>query len=272
MDYNKGEDDRSDDTFKRNYGPSYYSFNRGQVHYVVLDDVLYLGSDRNYKGSVTRNQLEWLKKDLAFVPKDRLIVLCLHIPVHNAVDNRQALYDMLRDYKVHIMSGHTHYNRNVISGNVYEHVHGTVCGAWWTGPVCEDGTPSGYGIYEVDGTDLKWQYKSTGKPLEYQISTQVYTNDKGQKEVQANVWNWDPQWMVAWWANDIYQGTLNNISNFDPQTLALYLGDQLPQGRGFVEPRKTDHLFQVVVPPFSSSIRFIATDPFGRTYQAIAQV
>ena len=64
MDYNKGGDEMSDKAFKTTYGPSYYSFNRGQVHYVVMDDVLYLGSDRNYKGSITQQQLDWLQKDL----------------------------------------------------------------------------------------------------------------------------------------------------------------------------------------------------------------
>lgn len=272
MDYNKGGDEMSDDTFKKAYGPSYYSFNRGAVHYVVLDDVLYLGSDRNYKGSITQNQLDWLKKDLSFVPKDKLVIINVHIPVHSSVDNRQALYDIIKEYKVHIMSGHTHNNHNVINGNVYEHVHGTLCGAWWTGPVCEDGTPSGYGIYEVDGTNLKWQYKSVGKPLDYQISTQVYTNDAGEKEVQANVWNWDPAWKVEWWADAVHKGTLANVTNFDPQTVALYKGTALPKGRPFVEPRKTDHVFQAVVPAGVQQITFKATDRFGRTYEATTRV
>ncbi len=272
MDYNKGDDTMSDDTFKKAYGPSYYSFNRGQVHYVVLDDVLYLGSDRNYKGSIVQQQLDWLKKDLSFVPKDKLIVLSLHIPVHSSVDNRQALYDILKDYNVHIMSGHTHNNRNVFTGNVYEHVHGTLCGAWWTGPVCEDGTPSGYGIYEVDGTELKWQYKSVGHPLDYQLSTLVYTNDNGEKEVQANVWNWDKDWKVEWWADEAYKGTVANVAAFDPQTITLYKGDQLPKGRVFVEPRKSDHMFQVVAPQGVSQIKFRVTDRFGRQYTSIANI
>ena len=272
MDYNKGGDEMSDDTFKKNYGPSYYSFNRGQVHYVVLDDVLYLGSDRNYKGSITQQQLDWLKKDLSFVPKDKLVVLCVHIPVHSSVDNKQALYDVIKEYNVHIMSGHTHNNRNSIRENVYEHVHGTLCGAWWTGPVCGDGTPPGFGVYEVDGNTLKWQYKSIGKPLDYQLSAQVYTNDQGRKEALANVWNWDKEWKVEWWADEAYKGTLTNTPGLDPQTVSLYKGDQLPKGRVFVEPMKTDHLFVAEVPNGASKIKFVATDRFGRTYQTIANV
>lgn len=128
MDYNKGGDEASDATFQSLYGPTYYSFNRGKVHYVVLDDVRYLGSDRHYDGALSEQQLNWLRKDLAFVPKEHLVVIGLHIPVHNGVENNQELYELLGDRKVHIMSGHTHYNRNVVKDNVYEHVHGTLCG------------------------------------------------------------------------------------------------------------------------------------------------
>jgi hypothetical protein len=72
-----------------------------------------------------------LQKDLALVPTDKLIILCLHIPVHNSVKNNTDLYAILGDRKVHIMSGHTHYHRNVIKGNIFEHNHGTVCGPLW---------------------------------------------------------------------------------------------------------------------------------------------
>ncbi|HKZ66207.1 MAG TPA: calcineurin-like phosphoesterase C-terminal domain-containing protein, partial [Chitinophagaceae bacterium] len=153
MDYNKGDDETSDQTFQQMYGPTHYSFNRGKVHYVVMDDVRYLGKDREYDGYISQNQLDWLQKDLSFIPNDHLVVLCVHIPVHNGIKNNEALYTVLGERQVHVMSGHTHYHRNVIKGNIFEHNHGTVCGAWWTGPICGDGTPCGYGVYKVNGTE-----------------------------------------------------------------------------------------------------------------------
>lgn len=271
MDYNKGGDDASDDTFQKLYGPTYYSFNRGKVHYVVLDDVRYLGKDRNYDGHLSEQQLAWLKKDLEFVPKEHLVVIGLHIPVHNGVANNQELYDILEDRKVHIMSGHTHYNLNVIKGNVYEHVHGTLCGAWWTGPVCGDGTPRGYGVYEVKGTELSWFYKSTGHPKEHQLS--VYIDDsQDEKRLIANVWNWDPEWKVEWWANGSYVGTLKNEPGFDPLAYSLYLGKELPKKRGFAEPKETEHIFAAPVSPVIKSIKVVATDRFGNKYESTASV
>lgn len=266
MDYRKGGDDVSDDTFEALYGPTYYSFNRGKVHYVVLDDVRYLGTERDYDGYLAEHQLVWLKKDLEFVPKDHLVVIGLHIPVHNSVKNNQELYAILGDRKVHIMSGHTHYNRNVIAGNVHEHVHGTLCGAWWTGPICGDGAPRGYGVYEVEGNEMKWYYKSTGLPKEHQISIHVeeLTN---QKRMIANVWNWDPEWKVEWWADEKYMGSLENTTGFDPMSVTLYQGDQLPKGRTFAEPVRTDHLFMAHFKPAVQTLKVVATDRFGNRYE-----
>ena len=270
MDYRKGGDETSDDTFKGNYGPSYYSFNRGAVHYVVLDDVWYLGTEREYKGLISAEQLDWLKKDLSFVPADKLVVVCLHIPVHSGVENNQALYDILKPYKVHIMSGHTHYNNNVIKDNVYEHVHGTVCGAWWTGPICGDGTPPGYAIYEVNGTDLKWHYKSTGFEKSHQISGTMEDKGNGERELTANIWNWDPNWKVEWELDGNAQGTLPRVTDFDPLAVRLYKGDQLPAGRPFVEPRRTEHIFKAKIPPGAQRVKIKATDRFGGYYEFTA--
>jgi len=267
MDYRMGGDETSDKTFKGHYGPTYYSFNRGQAHYIVLDNVRYLGVDREYDGYIVDQQMKWLQKDLATVAKDKLIILCLHIPVHNAVKNNAELYALLAPFKtVHIMSGHTHYHRNVITNNVFEHNHGTVCGAWWTGPVCEDGTPRGYGVYHVDGADLKWYYKSTGQPKSSQIALFADTMTN-QKRVIANVWNWDPQWKVEYFADDKPMGIMENQKGFDPLAVKLYLGDKLPAKRSFAEPKQTDHLFLAHTGMDVKKVKVVATDRFGNKYQ-----
>jgi hypothetical protein len=272
MDYKGSDDSVSDVTFKAHYGPTYYSFNRGKVHYVVLDDVRYLGKERQYDGYVPERQLEWLKKDLAFVPKDHLVVVCLHIPVYSSVVNRAALYEIIRPWKTHIMSGHTHTNNNIEGENVYEHVHGTVCGAWWTGPICGDGTPPGYAVYDVDGADLKWYYKPVGKELNYQSSIFMHTNASGQREMVANVWNWDAGWKVTWQADETVKGELFSVEDFDPLAVSLYKGDQLPAGRPFVEPRKTKHIFKTIIPDGVGSVKLLATDRFGNRFETIARV
>jgi hypothetical protein len=269
MDYRQGAEETSDNTFKKTYGPSYYSFNRGKVHYVVLNDVWYLGPDGEYKGFISEEQLAWLKKDLSFVPKENLVILAAHIPVH-AVENKAALYEIIKEYKVHIMTGHTHYNNNIITGNVYEHVHGTVCGAWWTGPICGDGTPPGYAIYEINGTEISWYYKSFGQSKDHQVRAMIERNDAGELELNANVWNWDHDWKVEWQVDGVNKGILPRYTGFDPLAVSLYKGDQLPSRRPLVEPRKTEHLFKAVIPAGAKEVKIVATDRFGNIYETIA--
>jgi hypothetical protein len=136
-------DTLSAQTFKKLFGPTYYSFNRGEVHYVVLEDVFFIGQNKQYIGYLTEEQLRWLEGDLALVERGKTVIVSLHIPAYTnaakrentapslggTVSNRQELYRLLEPYKAHIMSGHTHFNEKVKQGNIMEHVHGTVCGA-----------------------------------------------------------------------------------------------------------------------------------------------
>lgn len=269
MDYRKGGDETSDDTFQLTYGPTYYSFNRGQVHYVVMDNVRYLGTDRNYDGWIQQHQLDWLQKDLAFVPKDKLVVLCVHIPVHSGTKNKEALYALLQDRDVHIMSGHTHYNVNAVTGKIFEHNHGTVCGAWWTGPICGDGTPCGYGIYKVKGNQLTWHYQSTGKNADYQMSIESTDFSASERQVIANIWNADPAWKTEYWIDGVSKGSLEQFEGFDIGAYKTLLGPDLPKPRGFAEPKKTDHLFKAIVPNGSKEIRILVTDRFGKKYSSV---
>jgi len=265
QDYRLGGDETSDKTFKSFFGPTYYSFNRGKAHYVVLDDVRYLGVDRKYDGYISQQQLDWLQKDLSFVPKDHLIIISVHIPVHNSVKNNNQLYDLLKDFpKVHIMSGHTHYNKNVIQNGVYEHNHGTVCGAWWTGPICGDGTPRGYGVYTVNNGELSWYYKSTGLNKSKQVSIDV-ENLTANKRIVVNVWNHDPQWKVQCFL-DGQACTLEPLKGFDPEAVRLYKGDKLPVERPFAEPKRTEHLFLAHCSAAVHEVKVVATDPFGQQF------
>lgn len=267
MDYNKGGDETSDDTFQKFYGPTDYSFNRGKVHYVVMDNVRYLGKDREYDGYFAPQQLAWLAKDLAYIPTDHLIVFCVHIPVHSSVKNKEELYAVFGDRKVHIMSGHTHYHVNNIRGNIYEHNHGTVCGAWWTGPICGDGTPCGYGVYKVKGNELSWHYQSVGLKADHQMSLSLRT-ENGDKQVVANIWNYDPAWKVEYSIDGKEKGLLQQFEGYDPVAYATMLGPSLPKSRGFAEPRQTDHLFKAIVPPGAKEIVVKATDRFGKIFTA----
>lgn len=98
-------------------------------------------------------------------------LLNIHAPVANTtveggdnVRNANALFRILRPYKVHIFSGHTHYYENTLpAAGIYEHNIGAACGAWWAGHVNRCGAPNGYLVVTVKGDDVKWRYKATGR-------------------------------------------------------------------------------------------------------------
>lgn len=266
MDYRQGGDETSDRTFKKYFGPTYYSFNRGKAHYIVLDDVRYLGQDRKYDGYITEEQLAWMEKDLAHVPKNYLVIINVHIPIYNSVKNREAFYGVLKGFtNVHVMSGHTHRNHNVIEDDVFEHNHGAVCGAWWTGPICTDGTPRGYGVYTVNGTQLKWYYKGTGLDRKKQISIDIEPLTANNR-ILANVWNYDPEWKVECFL-DGKPMALEKVKGFDPEAVRLYKGPTLPvEGRVFAEPSRTEHLFMAHCSSSVKVVKITATDRFGEQF------
>ncbi len=165
--------------YKQILGPSYYSFNIGEVHYIVLDNIECTndGTDggRDYNNRVVADQLEWLRRDLAHVDRQTPVVVASHIPLHNTSGTMQALggRDLLACFdgypRVHFLTAHTHNNYNVDKPEVFEHNVGAVCATWWwTGrlsgnQVCKDGTPGGYLLWTVDGKDIEWKYKAIGR-------------------------------------------------------------------------------------------------------------
>ena len=178
--------------------PVYYSFNIGKIHYVVLDDIdcdSYDGTtSRNYKKRISTEQLSWLAKDLSHIDKSTPLVVVMHaqlfypsesdgFKIDHDVTNTAQFLNVLKGYKVNIVTGHTHMNFNVTPESsvtqgqeIYEHNTGAICASWWWTNyltpgvhISPDGTPGGYAIWDVSGTKLQWIYKATGTSENYQF-------------------------------------------------------------------------------------------------------
>jgi len=281
LDFSAAVDVASTRTFNSHFGPRYYSFDKGEVHYVVLDDVFW--NNRTYFGYLDADQLVWLEADLASVEPGKTVIVFTHIPVHGmsyrrhgqaaptaggAVSNRDALYTLLEPFTAHIIQGHTHESEHIFEGGVHSHVLGTACGAWWSGDICYDGTPNGYGVFSVRGSDVTWYYKGTGLSRD----TQMRVYEKGADpsaadEMVVNVWNWDPEWTVVWYEGGDKRGTMAQRLGTDPLSVRLHAGPDLPEWRKWVEPELTDHLFYAPVSD-ETSITVEVTDRFGNVYSA----
>lgn len=288
LNFDAPADPGSTATFRRHFGPEYYSFDRGTVHYVVLDDVYWPGNDGfgsntdGYIGHVDATQLRWLEQDLALIEEGRPVVVLTHIPALSTLSdrrgedapppssmivNRAALYELLDPFDAHIVSGHVHDNEHRYEAGPHEHVVGTTCGAWWTGPICHDGTPRGYAVYEVNGTSVRWRYKSTGRDADHQMRLYPPGADPDAPDrFLANVWDADDEWTVTWYEDGIQTGRMDQQTGLDPLAKALYAGEDQPEKHNWVEPQPTAHLFSAPFNADANRIRVEVTDRFDRTY------
>lgn len=197
MNYEAEADSVSDETFEANFGPANYSFNYGNVHFIVLDDIIYPDprDQKGYWGGLRKDQLQFLANDLKFVPKDRLVVLSFHIPLLNTPENenyrpedRQQYFDLLKDYPYTLsLSAHTHLQRQNFYGKEdgwkqekphHEYNAGTTSGDWYSGELNEqgvpastmrDGTPKGYAFLNFNNNQYTVDYKVAGKPDTFQV-------------------------------------------------------------------------------------------------------
>ncbi|MGB2957861.1 MAG: calcineurin-like phosphoesterase family protein [Bacteroidota bacterium] len=274
-------DEASAATFMRYFGPTYYSFERGEIHYVVMDDVFWFGD--GYVGYIDQRQLDWLKADLAHIERGRTVILFMHIPSFSTqhirdgkekpgrsvvVVNRELLNRILEPYESHVIAGHMHETEHPVDHGVRIHVCGAVCGAWWTGPICGDGTPNGYGVFEVNGEEVTWRYKSTGLPVGEQLRVYPPGSDRTAPDLLiANVWDAGPRWKVILYENGDRRGEMKSRRGQDPLSVRLHKGAALPQKHPWVEPYTTDHLFAAPVSPDAREIVVEATDAEERVYR-----
>ena len=309
--------------------PTYYSFNIGKVHYVVMDDIdcsSYDGStSRNYVKSLSAEQLDWLAKDLSHVAKTTPVVVAMHAQVfypttsgfkidHDQV-NTLRLFDILDGYTVRFVTGHTHKLFNVtpdapiVDGhNFREYNSGSVCASWWWSGnltpgihIGTDGTPGGYGIWDVTGTDFQCLYKSTGWPEKYQfrsydlnnvhfsmadvplmpsdISASVknaymqYVNaypQNNDNEVLINIWNWNSDWTLS--VVDENRKTLpyTEVWAYDPLHIAAlsvkrFNNAGLKSTPSFITDKFT-HFFKVKADDADTDLVITVKDEFGNEW------
>jgi 3',5'-cyclic AMP phosphodiesterase CpdA len=70
--------------YRKYFGPDYYSFTYGGVHFVGLNTVDIHG--QWYYGHVDDRQLAWLQRDIATIPADMPVVTFDHIPFYTTMD------------------------------------------------------------------------------------------------------------------------------------------------------------------------------------------
>ena len=329
-DYKAVNDFDAESKYINYIAPVYYSFNIGKIHYVVLDDIdcdSYDGTtSRNYEKRISPEQLSWLAKDLSYVDKSTPLVVVMHaqlfypsesdgFKVDHDVTNTAQFLNLLKGYKVNIVTGHTHMNFNVTPESpvtqgqeISEHNTGAICASWWWSDyltpgvhLSPDGTPGGYAIWDISGTNIQWIYKATGSSEDYQfrsydlnkvhfsfadvplMPTDISASVKkkyqqyvdaypmnSDNEVLINIWNWNPRWTLTVTDEKGNNLTPTAVWAYDPLHIAAlsvkrFNSASLSSTPNFIT-EKFPHFFKVKADDADTDLTITVKDEFGHTW------
>lgn len=181
------DDDTGAASFEKNLGPRNYSLNVGRFHIVVLDNLIMKPNSANqltdYTQGLSDDVWEWLQNDLKHVDRSTPLIVCAHSPLfmlspgndrsQSTSTKHGADYALLlsKYKKVYAWAGHTHTAFNYVytptsnMPNIEQHTVSRVNGALWTNEwLCDDGTPRGYVVVDINGDDVQWKFR----PIAYQ--------------------------------------------------------------------------------------------------------
>ncbi len=281
------DDSESELAYNAAFGPTYYAFNIGKVHYVVLDNTQYrnIGGDRSYDVHLNTRQMEWAQKDADYMTADvERIVIAWHCPAFRRnpaasspqpLDNANELLDIYKNKNVPItiMSGHNHIAETVTVPrtdiDATEYTHPCVCGAWWYFPLCHDGAPATFTRYDFTGGRMtKRQSVNFSDENEqfYRVYNSGQTNAAGKSVIRINIWDWHTTWKIECRENGVLvpSSQLKPVSMFDDRYVEVH--DACGNGIAsfsFLDKYYTDHILEYTPVTPTAEIEITATDETG---------
>ncbi|MEX2600792.1 MAG: calcineurin-like phosphoesterase family protein [Balneolaceae bacterium] len=291
------------ETYKRHYGPAYFSFEYGDVHFIALDNMNYLGRDDSgryrYRGYIDEIQLEWIENNLRNVERDKLIVLLAHIGLYsmdssaqslNTV-NREALIELLDEWdQVLFLGGHRHVTIHNFLGqefgrnnpNPIHHIATTAAsGSWWRGPLNKqgipvatqmDGVPNGYHLFEFEGNSYRERYQAAGFSPDFQLriespASSLTVAEAEEREILVNFFNGTEDARVWVQINGESWSEMERLEAWpSPFYVSLYDNYEGP----WSAPMQTNHIWRADLPqlqPGIYTIRVQAVDRYGQEFK-----
>lgn len=271
-------------------GPVNYSFDRGSVHILVLDNIVHQGkNETSCTEELCERVMEWARTDLSAVPKDRTVIVFMHAGLEYG--GAPELYELLATFReARVIAGHSHYIHYAIESVGGKTIHmddvGTVNGVDWAATVCGGGEPMGYASYEIsDGSVVSHIYKGTGCPEDYQIrlyrpvdfpafkyavqsdAERTYKFDADDGCIVANIWNATPEWSFEVWEDGAKVAeSMERKSMYDAWSCWYFY---MVLGRNtYSYSRKPQHMYvHRLQNPAASSVKVVARDPYGHSYE-----
>jgi len=151
---------------------SYYSFDAGGYHFLMLDSVSFNSETKEYRGQIDPEQLEWIREDLSKVKKETPLIVVTHLPLLSVryqitdgatlpapenrvlVNNREVLELFKGRNLILVLQGHLHVYEEILWNGTLFITGGAVSGGWWQGDWL--GTGPGFSILNM----RKQRYRS----------------------------------------------------------------------------------------------------------------
>lgn len=289
-------------TYRNTYGPDTFAWEEEHAVFVGLDDVVYLpGQQPSYVGGLREDQFAFLQAYLPTVPKDRLLVLGVHIPLFDAKAgvetfrhaDRARLFGLLRGFPhVLLLSGHSHTQQHFHHGEaddwqgttpLHEYNVGAACGAFWSGAkdasgipdsTMSDGTPNGYASLSVrqgGAYSLAWHpARDADTALSLHAPKVLRQGAYPAWGVYANVFMGEADTRVEYRIDEGEWKSMRRVQQADPRLLVENMKDDLATGlRGYdrsPEATPSTHLWRGALPtdlsPGEHRVHVRAYDPW----------
>ncbi|QDH81167.1 metallophosphoesterase [Echinicola soli] len=308
-DMNPGDTDKlTDETYEASFGPANYAFNYGNAHFIVLDDVISPDPNgrRSYIGGFRDDILTFVKNDLKYVPKDKLVVLAFHIPIYEfekgpdqfIQGDREKLFGLLQGYDHSLsLSGHTHSENHHFftpeegwpnAGFHHHYNPGATSGSIYIGPkdsygtpssIMRDGTPKGYAFLNITANSYSYEYMPSGNnnwKMSVHLPKIVPQTKKYRGEVSVNFFQGSPRDSIKYRIDEGEWKTLERSPEYDKFLLDIHYewdhAEELPWGIRPSTPLISSHIWRGRMPsdlPLGDhTLEVMATDWLGRTYRS----
>lgn len=264
LNFDASSDEFAHETYKSFFGPLIYSFNYANVHFIVINNVIYKGGTYEqkgeYQGGIRKSHFEFIENDLKHVPKEKLVVLVSHIPYVGregnptiSKNNLDQLFTLLKDHKhTFSIAAHTHtqgqrfvknpyfknsdlayhhqFNVGTTSGNLYS---GVLDNSRIPPAMMADGTPKGYAFINFKDNQYTIDYKVAGKSqnniMHIQVPKVLLKHEKTRASFYVNYYLGGELDSLSYRINGGEWNKLTRVTEYDPLFLQqIYEWDKSP--------------------------------------------
>ncbi len=282
---------RSQRKYEAAMGPVNYSFERGDVHFLSVDNIVHQGkNESSCTEELSETVMAWVKADLGAVSKEKTVVVFMHAQLTYA--NASELFELLAEYAdARVVSGHLHYIRNLVEEYKGKKIPndnaGSTNGVDWCAQVSGGGEPMGYLSYEFEGGIVKNKiYKAVNLPENYQIRlyrpddfpsfTYTVQNDggksykfgvSGSNKIVANIWNATEDWTFEVWEDGVKVADKLDQMDMKDAWSCWYFYKVLNRNT-YSYSRTSSHMYYHTLKNSSAGqIKVVAKDPYGHAFE-----